>query len=756
MNCPVCKAPGICVCTPVYDWKAVSASFRVDPKDLLPNPVTQDIIDRAMKQWETAMEDTLRSIIGSGYIKDAALIDKVTSTIDPILHIDFETASECDLRKAGASRYAQHPSTMVLAVAWAFNDMQPVSVSGRQLVLPPAIINHIATGGRIHAWNANFEMAILEHVFRVKFDPNQFHCSMQRSLHAGFPGALEQANPAIGLSIQKDPDGRKLMLKMCKPRDKSVSPPTWWHEDPIHGRQMLRDLAKYCEGDVAAERAVSKMVPELPADERATASLDWRVNRRGIRLDLELVDHFIELAREETERLDGECAILTNGAVTSPGTQTERLIAWFRMQGMELESVDKEAIAETMETAADADIPLVAQKVLFIRQRVAKSSVKKLTAMLACVEDDERVRGTIQYYGAGRTGRFAGRLIQPHNFPRPLKGSSKVAERIKELCAGHYARDVLDWIRLFVGEPLEVIARCLRGCIIPSDGKVLVVFDFSQIEARVLAWLAGQKDILEVFERNDPDEDVYVYTQKKIGLPSRDAGKVVVLGLGFGTGWRKFVELAKSYGLIITAEESQKIVRDWRDSNQHITGFWRELDEAAKSVIRGYHSPSSNYTTQTCRCGIIIAVKAGRTGMPLMTIRLPSGRHLYYRNPRLLENPETGYDEIVFDGMDQTTKQWVAIRTWGAKLAENITQAAARDVMVDSAKRVEEWNGQALTHPRLDLVLTVHDELIWETDDDFDDGFLPHVKGLVEMRPPWAQDLPVACDGGAMRRYGKK
>lgn len=724
------------------------------------------ILDEISTMNQDHYDSILRSMAAGGYIKDPETANKVMAAIDPpVLHLDFETCSQLDLRKAGVSRYARDPSTRPLCVSWAIDDKPAqfhVWTHHFDKLLPAEITQHITNGYQIHAWNAAFEMAILEHQFGIRVDPGQFSCTMQRALVAGYPGKLEDSNPAIGLHTVKDSDGHKLMMKMCKPRDKLLAavrgfsePKAWWHLDPNEGGLLLKRLGIYCCRDVDAERAAGKAIPKLTAEEKRVSEMDWRANRRGVRLDLDLVDRFITLAEAETRRLDMRCDSVTLGSVTSPGTQTARLVKWLEEHDCPIPDVSKETVAETLETGVDAGLSPEVMEVLVIRQKVAKSSVKKLKAMLACVDADGRVRFVLQYYGAGRTGRWSGRLIQPQNFPRPAKAIpiNKVVDFVKTtlLATG----EALDAIRALWGDPLEVIARCLRGTILPAAGKVLVVFDFSQIEARVLAWLAGQQDILDEFASG---RDVYVYTQNKIGLPTRDAGKVVVLGLGFGTGWKKFIELAKGYGLILTALESQQIVQGWRDANQFITGFWRELDSAAKQAIR--MAMNGSPIGIACRRGIrsiTVAVKAiGRTPT-LMTIKLPSGRHLYYRNPRLETNTD-GYDEIVFDGVDQTTKKWVPIRTWGAKLAENITQAVARDIMAAAAERVGKGFSVGATVTlgtgiTPELVLSVHDELIWEADPGIDVDAMKHV---IEAVPAWAIDLPIACEGGIMQRYGKK
>jgi len=653
-----------------------------------------------------------------------------------VLSLDFETASKADLRKAGASAYAKNFSTVVLCLAWAFDNgpVRHVSRGVASLVtpVPTAVDDHIRSGGEIHAWNAAFEMAIIQHTLGIPVKAKQFVCTMQRSLYAGFPARLEDAASAMALPVAKDMEGYRLMMKMCKPRKDG----SFWHDDPAEGPTMLARLGAYCMSDVIAERAAGHQLPDLPPMEQKVSLLDRLTNGRGVRLDLELVHAFIRIAQEETALLDRECAALTKGAVTKPGTQVKRLVDWLEAHGCKLDKVDKATVMETLETAFDAELPDDVCRVLAIRREVAKSSLGKLKAMIACVEDDERVRGTLQYYGAGRTGRFSGRLIQPQNFPRPSKAIP--IRDIVPYVKTAPAKEATETLRTFWATPLEAVARCLRGTIIPGPGEKLLVFDFSQIEARVLAWLAGQDDILKVFANG---EDVYTYTKDRLGLPHRDAGKVVVLGLGYGTGWKKFVELAKGYGLTLSPEESETIVNDWRRANSHIVRFWHDLDDAARAAIQNPRGPVSIHHTR-----MSLHVHANRDRM---TIQLPSGRMLYYRNPRLEYDPVKSRDAIVFDGIDQTSKKWVPIRTWGAKLAENVTQAIARDVMAEAALRVEKTGTG-------ELVLSVHDELVWEVPETGAVACMLIAKRLVELLPAWAEGLPVACEGGLMDRYGLK
>jgi DNA polymerase len=662
-----------------------------------------------------------------GRIEDPLIRTSATGKVFPnqrLLHLDFETASSVDLRKVGASVYSRHPDTIATVIAWAF-DNGPVFVETLPKDAPYAVLKHLHAGGRFVAWNAAFEWAFLTNYFGLRLDPAQAVCSMQQALYAGLPAKLEHAGVALSLpqSQLKDVAGHRLMLQMSRPKKDG----TFWHDDPA----KLAALASYCKQDVIAERAIHDLTPPLPDYEKAVSLLDRRTNDRGIRLDLRLIHTLLDIAKTETAKLDAECKALTGGIVTSPGTQTARLLTWLWGEGVKMATVGKEEVQETLDTAPEAGLPPLGTKVLAIRQKVAKSSVKKLQAMLNTVDDDGRVRGTLQYYGASRTGRFSGRLIQPQNFPRPPKGWNPLDA----------INAILDYglrnegIGLFYGEPLSVVSACLRGCLIPSPGKHFMVFDLSQIEARALAWLSGQHDVLEVFRKG---EDVYIYTSDRLGLGSRQAGKVAVLGLGYGMGHEAFVDFARANGLIIDRMESLEIVSAWRDANAFTRQFWWDLDAAAKNAIQ---RPGTTFRAR----GISLTVGASH-GYQCLLIRLPSGRDLWYRNPRLVDDPDVpGRTSIVFDGVDQYTKQWTSIRTWGSKLAENVTQAVARDIIAEAALRVSD--------PDIELVLSVHDEVLLEVTPGVDPLY---VKAKIETVPKWAAGLPVACEGGILEhRYGK-
>ncbi len=724
-----------------------------------------------------------------------------------ILSVDFETTCSVELKKSGASKYTKDHSFLVTVFAWAFDNGPVRSIVNEGLGvldLPGEVVEHLRNGGVFRAWNAAFEEAVFRNHFGIDIKPEQVSCTMQRALHAGLPGALGDCGPALGLGIVKDATAHRLMMQMAKPRKHKGGGVSYWHMDD---RAKLLRLQAYCEQDVRAEREIAKYIPELPPREKEIAALDRRANAKGIRIDTLLVDRMIHLANLETDRLNERCAKVTKGAVTSPGTQTARLVKWLNDKGLEIESLAKGEVGnaikrvEELANGPEAEVqkrkavarqllecrrgdssralayafqssPFAdAREALAIRQLAAKSSIKKLQAMLACMEEDERARGLLAYYGASRTGRWSGKLIQPQNMVRPT--FKNVNEAITLILQGAAVEE----IEAVFPPILDVVASCLRGCLIPSEGKKFIDFDLSQIEARVIAWLSGQSDILEVFARG---EDVYTYTKDNLGLNSRQEGKVAVLGLGYGMGPNKFIATAEGYGLEYSEEKAKRIVSDWRRANAKIVNFWWALDEGARDCIRIACARKDGRAKAQINDLVAIEITPARNGAPLMTMLLPSGRRLYYRDIRLekelpieeerdakaaLERGEIDNGEfcdilaelsqrkglresICYFGVNQMTKKWGKIRTYSGKLAENCCQAVARDVICDMALEVDK-------EKLGDLVLSVHDELLFEVPEDEAAEGYEGIKRIMNTAPTWAKGLPVGADGNPMDRFGK-
>jgi DNA polymerase bacteriophage-type len=606
-------------------------------------------------------------------------------------------------------------------------------------------MNHVMSAHRVNAWNAGFEWAVWNYTLMRQLGAErdicglsitQLHDTMAAAAYWGLPLKLDDAAPAAGLSVVKDKDGHALMLRMSRPR--SYSPATgvatWWHEDEP---ARLDRLCEYCQQDVRTERAILGAIPPLPPAEREIWLLDHRINQRGVAIDFALVDRLQALADEAGRRGGEALARLTGGAIKSVSTTTA-LTAWLRAHTPYPANDVQRATIEAR--LADPGCTGVEREVLAVRFDTGRTSTSKLAAMTdACPErrgDHGTAYGLLQHYGANRTGRWAGRIIQPQNMPR---GSIWDTEGAIALILARACYDTLEWLH---GSVMAVVSSCLRGCIVAPPGWELVVADFSQIEARVLPWLAGDQTTLDVFRAGG---DVYVIaaagifrkTPEAVTGGERQIGKVAVLALGFGGGVGAFQTMAANYGLRLSDAEADAIKVAWRAANPQIVGFWRELENAARTVILAG-------TSRIVGVGPLGQPPHLLVGMygPHMVIRLPSGRALVYRDARIEED-----GSISYMGVDQYTRKWTRIRTYGGKLAENVTQAVARCAMA-AAMLAADRRG-------IGIVLTVHDEVIARERAPLARQALDNLLRIMRTPPAWAPDLPVNAEGWHGPRYRK-
>jgi DNA polymerase len=639
------------------------------------------------------------------------------------LHLDFETYCELDLKKVGVHRYVAHPSFRVLCVAWQFegqevrNSLKWHASGLAQLLQDPDV--------QVHAFNAAFETAVLARLEAEVANP--ISCTMQRALAYGLPGRLEHAAAALGLKHQKDMTGHRLMLKMSRPL--LAGAPAWTLADYVA-------LAAYCAKDVEAEAALSAAIPQLLPEEQELALLDAAMNSGGeLGIDFQRVVNLLGVA-DAARTLDAaRAAALTGGAVTSPGTQTARLLAWLGSKGLKLADVARATIEEATALFGDELAPDV-YEVLQIRLRAARASNRKLVRMTGMCDGHptRALRGQFQFCGAGRTGRWSGRGVQVQNLPRVPKGFSPDLFAAMAHAALQDGAGALDAV---VADPvLDCVSWSLRSCLKATDDtRLLWSFDFSQIEARVLAWLAGQHDILAVFASG---EDVYVWAAAQFGSSDRQLGKVLVLALGFGMGATRLREQAwKGYGVRMTAAEAERFKTEWRRTNARIVAFWYEMEAAAVAAMlrRG-----SGHVEAVGGSGIAFTATS-RT----LQMRLPSGRVLYYHGARL----DSASGGIVYWGTE-AGKPWHEQRTWGGKLAENATQACARDVMAEAMLRG--WRRNSMVP-----CMTVHDELVYALPAEGPKSMLRVTYTLADLMleaPPWAGGLPLDGEHKVMRRYG--
>lgn len=697
----------------------------------------------------------------------------------PILHLDYETRSTCDLKKLGAHIYAKDPTTDVWCAAYAFGD-DPVEVWTPGMPCPPAVIDHVLAGGRIAAWNAQFERLITREITGPRYgwpvpDLEQYECTMAKSYALAMPGSLDEAGRVLQLDFQKDDEGHRLMLRMARPRRIEKDGTLVWWTDP----EKVERLLAYCKRDVETERAADKKLLPLRHTEQRIYHLDQVINDRGVVIDRKLCQQAQQIVAKAKVRLDGLMSNLTGGAVGTC-TSAAQLTAWLCSQGVETDSVAKPAVIELLER----DLPDLPRRALELRQEAAKSSVAKIDVMLARSAFDGYMRGNLQYHGAG-TGRWAARGAQLQNLPRPTytpQGTPLVD--VPAAVQFMYGSTSDEMLELLYAPALTVVADCIRGMIIAPAGKNIYAADFSSIEARVLAWLAGQHDVLNVFRTG---ADIYCYTassiyareiDKKKDPSERQVGKVSVLALGFQGGVGAFAAMAKTYNMkidpaypsvwgaasvedreraenayrtrgLLTATElsreawiaSELIKMAWRRANPEIEQYWYDLEAAAiEAVLHPGRITEARF------------VKYRKAGSWLFC-QLPSGRCIAYPFAKIVQRkmPWTDRDGkpvykpvVQYMGVDGFTKKWSKQYGYGGLFAENVTQAVARDFMAEGMLRVEEAD--------FSTAITIHDEIVTYGDEDKSlDTFVE----LMTTIPAWGEGCPVAAEGWKGKRYKK-
>lgn len=679
------------------------------------------------------------------------------------LIIDFETRSRCELKTRGVYVYAEDPSTDIICMAAKWNDEDPVlwisppfltvlnpdgRTEGRAYGLPlinaDRMLQLIAKADEIHAHNAQFERVMWQYVMTGKYGypaipMKKWRCTAAKAAYFALPRALGMACEALHLPQQKDQIGYRTMLKLCKPRSNGQ-----WNEDPAD----FLVLFKYCIQDVVAEYTLDKALLDLPEKEQELYELDQKINDRGVAVDVESIKNLMYKVEEKERRLLMETQSITGGVVRSP-KQVEATIQWMKSRGVIVDDLTKASVLTTLGTKIPADV----KRLLEIRQAIAKSSVAKLDAMMRFANADGRVRGTLLYYGAN-TGRWAGKGIQPQNFPR----ESFLDEDIQKVLYNGIHEVDQEY-----GCTMTAASRCLRGMIWAGPGKTFLCMDFASIEARVLAWLAAEKETVEAFAKN---EDLYkieaghIFKKKAadIDKAQRMIGKVAVLALGY-QGWTgAFAAMAEGYGLDLldraalarykegpnkpTPEEEKEIlerpiveiIRAWRESHPRIVEFWRGVETAALLAVK---------TKQPHEYG---GIKYGVRGR-FLHCRLPSGRLLAYCDPgtKIIKTKYGIQKEVIsFWGMDSFTNKWCEQATYGGKLTENIVQAVARDLLAEALKRLDKAG--------FDICMHVHDEVMAEEKDDKRIGLF---EKLITEVPTWAAGCPIGAEGWSGRRYKK-
>jgi len=685
----------------------------------------------------------------------------------PRVTIDFETRSELDVRDVGAWRYAEHPSTEILVLSFRYSyslhgtGARPTFrwVPGEDF--PKHLIEHIRSGGAVEAHNAQFEQAVWYHKLcqngipmPTKWLDTQAVCA-----YRALPLSLDQAGEALGLQTQKDKRGKYLLSQLSSPRklrkdekkafdelknqgifDEDAPYPVKYRNDP----DLLEELYRYCDQDVLAEESLSHTLGELPKSEYYVWTMDQKINNRGIQVDLDAVNKALNLIVTYKEKLTKELKELTDGELDSID-KLAKVQQWLSRRGCDMPNMQAHTVSEELKRK---DLSPPVRRVLQIRAELSKASTKKLIKLRDCACHDGRVRGLLQYHGTS-TGRWAGRLVQPQNFPR---GDEKITKDMDTLFSVIKSGD-LDLLEMLYDSPMDALASSLRGMFIAGPGKILRVADFSAIEACVLAWVAGEEWKLEAFrtiqkgKKYEGADDIYCATASKIfgrtvtkkeNPEDRQIGKICELAFGYEGGVGAWVQFDKSGTR--SEEEIQNYKNEWRGRHPNIKAFWRGVNEACIEAVK---NPGFQFS-YSCVTFAVIGDEAGRW----LICRLPNGRCLWFYDPMLEEYQGFRGKEYKVTYMSRDSQKggrWRRTDTYGGKLTENIVQAISRDLMVEAMIRCERAG-----YP---IILTVHDEIVAETDDTY--GSQQEFEQLMAYVPPWAQGCPVGVAGWSDYRYKK-
>jgi DNA polymerase len=685
-----------------------------------------------------------------------------------VLHVDLETRSCVDLRKTGAHKYAEDPTTTIVCGSYRFDDGPVRQWLGTEI--PGEVAEHLAVGGKMAGHNQQFERVVLNEWLPCLIEPEQQDCTMARGLALALPASLGQLAQALNLTVPKDQEGARLMMQMCRPRkvddDGTV---TWWDQP-----DKVERLGRYCDTDVEVETLADKALPPLSESERQVWALDQLINDRGVAVDVHMIERALEAVEEALTRADRQMWRLTDGAVKRC-SEAAKIVAWLNSRGVTCTSIAKGEVDELIVTSQVLGDE-TAEQVIRLRRAAAKSSTAKFKAMLNCVCADGRARGALQYHGAGQTGRWAGRLWQPQNFPRvdPDRDLPDVMRILDLLDTPKSRRELVDSIELLTDTPLDGLSKCLRAMIVAGPGKKLSAATSATSKA---ASTHGRPD--ETVEADgvprlrrrpraptstrSPPSDILGKPIEEIAKFERQAyGKVPELACGYQGGVGAFLKMAYTQDppVRVTEAEAKRIVSAWREKNYHIVQGWWEIQDAA---IEAVGAP-----------GCVVYCRGNKVAYTVsngfLWCLLPSGRVIAYAKPRLvwkeIEAPTEGewangmagegpiyipptegrYKRVVeYMGVDSLTKRWSVQSLYGGSQMNHVVQGTARDRMVEAMFAVEDAG--------LPLVLTVHDELLSEV--PVGTASAEQYADLMMREPDWAAGLPVAVKTWKDVRYVK-
>lgn len=641
-----------------------------------------------------------------------------------VLQIDLETYSSVDLKTCGVYRYVEAPDFEILLFGFAYDDgpVQVIDLTAFEEI-PEEVMYHL-TDPRVTktAYNANFERTCISKHFSIECDPLQWICTSVWSLALGLPGYLDGVAEVLKLEAQKDSRGKNLIKYFSVPCKPTKANGQRTRNYPHHDPEKWEEYKDYNRQDVVVESEIRKKISRFPVPDHEWKlwALDQRINDMGVRLDPVLFRKAIDCSEQYGERLVQEAQEITG--LDNPNSLSQ-LKEWLAEHELETpDGLSKEYMPGLLDSAPDDET----RRVLELRQEMGKTSVDKYNAMDRSMCSDERARGLLQFCGANRTWRWAGRLIQVQNLPQNKFEDLALAR--ETLRSGDF-----ELVEMLFGSPPFVLSQLIRTAFIPSERCRFIVSDFSAIEARVIAWLADESWVLDVFRGHGK---IYEATASNMfGVPLetivkgnanyelRARGKVAVLACGYQGGEGALAAMDAKHE--IDPSEYPRLVKQWRDANPNIRKLWYAAEDAAVTAVR-------DKTTVKLAHGVQYRYSGG-----MLFADLPSGRSLAYVNPRIKPEPKFNKEGIVFDGMDQVKKKWMSHRTYGGKLVENLVQAIARDCLAINMMRLDEEGYKTIMH--------VHDEVVLDV--PIGTGSVEHVTSVMGKPISWAPGLPLSAAG---------
>lgn len=641
------------------------------------------------------------------------------------LAIDIETYSDVDLISCGVYKYSSSPHFEILLIAYSVDDEETVCIDVANGEEPPKEFMEMLLDDTVTktAFNANFERICFSNYYQHSFRPEAWRCTAVQAAMLALPLSLEGVGAVLGLDKQKMTEGKELIKYFCSPCKATKSNGGRTRNLPKDAPEKWRQFKTYCIRDVDVEKQIRQRLAKFPIPKREQEiyCLDQRINDRGIMVDRNLVNHAVACDLLYKETATARAYELTG--LENPNSVSQ-LKFWLKEKGLEVDSLAKDTVKD-LSMKAEGDV----QEVLKLRLATSKTSVKKYEAIDRSVCAENRVHGLLQFYGANRTGRWAGRLVQIHNLPQNHLPDLELARAL--VSEGRYEE-----VELFYESTPNVLSELIRTAFVAKPGCRFIISDYSAIEARVLAWLAGEEWRLQVFETHGKIYEASASAMFHVPIeeitktsPLRQKGKISELALGYGGAVGALTSMgALKMGL--TEEELPGLVSTWRSANPHITAFWWAVDEAAVTAVRDKKPSKVGRVSFEYKSGILF-------------VTLPSGRKLSYVKPRMMLN-KFGREGLTYEGIGES-KKWMRLETYGPKLVENIVQAASRDILAEAMLRLEKEG--------FDIVCHVHDEVVLEVPDG--KSSVEEVNEIMAVNPVWTEGLPLKAAGFESPFYKK-